>query len=393
MDRQKRLKGKIRTSIIGGFTVLGIGVLVWAIFFFKPKVGDNKNRLTVKFANVESIDVGTRVTYAGRPIGEVIQIDQIINARKKTTDSNGNPYSYQVVLALDSAIEVYSTDTIEIRTSGLLGEKSIAIIPQPINSQEPPKSVIGGAIYAQSGDPLASTLKTVSKAADEISQTMSQVTKILTQNEQAVQLAIENLNSTLQEASDLVFQANQLDILGTFNRAALDMSKFMNNANLMLDKVKDFNIIEKTDATIDNLAFITEKIADGKGTLGKLVNDPTLYLEAISTLDRVNQLIYDLNHYGLLFHRNRSWKQAQQARLEKVKTLKTPDAFTEQFQKEMSSINESLDKVNVMIEKADMGDEEIIDSNEFKKYFYNLLNEVNRLQNLIELYNQKITGP
>ena len=393
MDQHNKLPGRIRTMIIGAFAVLGIAVLVWAIFFFKPKVGDNKNRLMIRFSNIESIDIGTRVTYAGKPVGEVIEIEQIINAREKSTDESGNPFAYQVVVSLDSAVQVYDTDLIEIRTSGLLGEKSIAILPQHLKPGEAHQSVLDGVIYAQSADPLTSTLNTVTQASSKIAETMAKISTLIEKNSESVSQSIQSLNTIFEETSHLLYQANQLDILGSFNRAAIDISQLMKSTNQVITTIQDYKIIEKVDATVDNLAFITENIADGKGSLGKLINDPTLYLQAMSMLERVNQLIYDLNNYGLLFHRNRRWKQAQQERLEQLSHLKSPDAFTQAFQDEMSKINISLEKVSHMVEEADMGNEEIIDSNEFKQYFHHLLNEVNRLQNLIELYNQKMTGP
>lgn len=389
----KKLPGKIKTMIIGAFTVGGIAVVVWAIFFFKPSVGDNKNRLTIKFANIESIDIGTRVTYAGRPAGEVVAINQIVNARDKSPDDYGRPYSYEVIIALDSSIQVYNTDLIEIHTSGLLGEKSIAIVPQSFPPGTKPQSVVGGVIYAESSDPLAGTLKNVSEAAAEISKTMSNISSLLEENHEQIGSTIQNLNSTLEEATNLLYQANQIDLIGSFNRAAIDISKLMNNTNQLVDQIRTSNILEKVDTASTNLVYITEQIASGKGTLGKLVNDPTLYLDAVGLIDRISTLVYDLNHYGLLFHRNPRWKAHQRARIQAMDALKTPDAFQQAFKQEMSQINESLDKVSNMIEQAEMGDEEIIDSNEFKKYFYELLNEVSRLQNLIELYNQKVTDP
>ncbi len=392
MDK-KKLQGKVRTMIIGAFTVIGIAIIVWAIFFFKPSVGDNKQRLTVRFADVENIDIGTRVTYAGRPAGEVIAINQIINAREKSPDDFGLPYTYELILAIDSSVKVYSTDLIEIHTSGLLGEKSIAIVPQPFPPGEKPKSVIGSVIYAQSADPLVSTLKTVAEAASEVARTMSTISSILEENQDQINSTIQNLSTTLEEVTQLVYQANQLDIVGSFNRAAIDISKMMNNTNQLVDQIRSTNIVDKVDSAATNLVYITEQISDGKGTLGKLVNDPTLYLEAVGVMERVNELIYSLNNYGLLFHRNSRWKEAQKAKIQAMEALGSPDAFKQAFEKEMSQINQSLEKVSNMIDQADMGDEEIIDSNEFKKYFYELLNEVNRLQNLIELYNQKVTQP
>ncbi len=392
MDR-KKLPGKVKSMIIGGFTVCGIAVAVWSIFFFKPSVGDNKNQLTIRFANVESIDIGTRISYAGRPVGEVIEINQVLNAREENSDEYGRPFSYEVIAAVDSSVKVYSTDLIEIHTSGLLGEKSIAIIPQKIPEGQQPQNAIGGIIYAASADPLVGTLKNVSDAATEMARTMSKVSEVIEENQAVVNNSLNNLNSTIEEIHNLAYQANQLDVVGSFNRAAIDISKMANGANQMIEKVRASDLFEKVDSTASSLLYICQQIADGKGTLGKLINDPTLYLEAVGLIDRVSTLIYDLNHYGLLFHRNSRWKEAQRARNQDLDALDTPDAFKQAFQGEMQQINQSLDKVGDMIEKADAGDEEIIDSKEFKQYFYQLLNEVNRLQNLIELYNQKVTQP
>lgn len=393
MASNKKVPGSIKTMIIGGFTVFGILVVVWAIFFFKPSPGDNKNKMTINFANIEGIDVGTRVTYAGRPVGEVTEIEYIPRNTKKVLDSAGNPYSFAVTVKLDSKINVYTTDLIEIRTSGLLGEKSIAIIPQQPQPGVQEKSVLGGTIYATSEDPLSTTLKTVQNASEEIARTMSTVTEMLNQNSSLIHESIKNLNVTVQGVTKIVNQAEYLNLLGNINDAFISIGRFSNNANTLVNQAQQMRLLQKIDVTFENLADITENVANGKGTLGKLVYDPTLYLEALSVMDRVNQLVYDLNHYGLLFHRNRQWKEEQQKRIEEMANLKTPEAFTQAFERDMAQINQALNRVSQMVDQAEMGQEEVLDSNEFKKYFFDLLQQVNHLQNLIELYNQKMTGP
>ncbi len=379
--------------IVGAFTVTGIGLLVWSIFFFKPSAGDGKQRLTVKFANIENIDIGTRVTYAGKPCGEVIAINQIIESRENVLDDSGQPYSYSVVLALDSGIRVYNTDLIEIHTSGLLGEKSIAIIPQPFLPGEKPVSVIGHTIYARSADPLASTLKSVSKASDSIADTMTHLSEILEQNQKGVSSSVNNLNQSLEQIRGIVLQINQSDLVGTMQRAASGIADFTTQAGEMMKTMQGNGLLEKIGQAADRFNTVMGQLSEGKGTLGKLINDPTLYLEAVGMMERVNQLVYDLNHYGLLFHRNRQWKQKQAQRLAEVEALNSPDAFKKTFEEEMTRINQALDKVSELIEQADAGDEEIIDGKEFKKYFYDLLLEVYRLQNLIQLYNEKLNLP
>lgn len=390
MATSKKFQGHIKTMIIGGFTVFGIAILVWGIFFFKPSVGDNKNKVTVKFANIEGVDVGTRVTYAGKPVGEVTEITYIPRNGSRKLDTFGNPYAYEVTMKFDSSIHIYSSDLIEIRTLGLLGEKSIAIIPQDVKPGEEPQPINDGVVYANSEDPLTTTLKTVQVVSEQITTTMKDVSNILQQNQGLINQSMQSLSNTLEDVSEIVFEVRELDVIGNFNEAILNVCNLTDNANQMMNQAREMQLLEKMDDTLGNVSQITSNIASGKGTLGKLINDPTLYLKALSMIDRVNQLIYDLNHFGLLFHRNRAWKELQQQRLNQIEELKSPDAFTQAFEQEMAQIEDSLKRVSEMVDQAEMGQEEVLDSKAFKKYFFDLLQQVNQLQNLIDLYNQKL---
>jgi len=66
----------------------------------------------------------------------------------------GRIYFYQLVLKIDSRVKVYDTDEISIETSGLLGEKSIAITPKPAPKGITPTLITTQPIYAESVDPL-----------------------------------------------------------------------------------------------------------------------------------------------------------------------------------------------------------------------------------------------
>lgn len=393
MDPNKNRQGKIRSMIIGAFTVFGIAILVWAIFFFTPSVGDNKNKMTINFANIEGIDSGTRVTYAGKPVGEVVDIEYIPREDNHSVDSFGNPFTYAVTVKLDSSVHVYSTDLIVIKTSGLLGEKSIAIIPRVPSEGENPQSVLGGTIYANSEDPLSSTLKTVQEASEEITKVMATVSQILMQNQDLIHQSMQSLDKTLKNISSMIQYASQVDLIGNMNQSVINFGKMTQNLDQTLTQIKEMQVLEKVDATMDHLAVITENIAAGKGTLGKLVNDPTLYIRTLALIDRVNQLAYDLNHFGLLFHRNRLWKIEQSKRLEKMENLSTPTAFAEAFELDLDQVNEALDQVSKMVDQAEMGNEAILETKEFKRSFIELMHQVNRLQKLTELYNQKINKP
>ena len=126
----------MKNMLIGLFVIVACGLVVGIILFLEPSVGDGKQTLVVRFSNINGLSLGTRVMFAGKPVGEVIEIQQIPHARDQPTDELGQVYFYQLILKLDSSVRMYNTDEITVQTSGLLGEKSIAIIPR-----SPPKGV------------------------------------------------------------------------------------------------------------------------------------------------------------------------------------------------------------------------------------------------------------
>ena len=71
-----------KNMLIGIFVVAACFLIVSLILFLKPSVGDGKQTLYVRFSNINKINVGTRVMFAGKPVGEVVAIDEIYNARK-----------------------------------------------------------------------------------------------------------------------------------------------------------------------------------------------------------------------------------------------------------------------------------------------------------------------
>ena len=95
---------KTKNLAIGIFVLFAIFLVVYIIMFLKPSVGDMKQTLYVRFSNINKINVGTRVMFAGKAVGEVVAIREIYNAREQPTDSLNRVYFYELVLKIDSGI-------------------------------------------------------------------------------------------------------------------------------------------------------------------------------------------------------------------------------------------------------------------------------------------------
>ncbi len=112
-----------KNILIGLFVVAACAVGVFILLFLHPSVGNEGRTLRIRFANIDKVNVGTRVTFAGLPIGEVVEIHEIINPEDPREDHDGYVFPYELVLKVDTSVNVYNTDTIALRTSGLLGGK------------------------------------------------------------------------------------------------------------------------------------------------------------------------------------------------------------------------------------------------------------------------------
>ncbi|MBM3207506.1 MAG: MCE family protein, partial [Chlamydiae bacterium] len=145
-----------KNMLVGFFILAACALTVSIILFLKPSVGDGKKTYIVRFSNINKIGVGTQVLFAGKPVGEVVSVEEIYDARKQPNDSIGRVYYYQLKLKVDSSVSIYNTDDVAITTSGLLGEKSISITPKAPPKGVTPKLITTQPIYADSVDPLES---------------------------------------------------------------------------------------------------------------------------------------------------------------------------------------------------------------------------------------------
>ena len=159
---------RTRNLLIGLFVIVACSLVISIILFVKPSVGDEGKTLYVRFSNIGQIDVGTRVLYAGKPVGEVVAIERLNEGRNLPSDEEGRLYMFQLVLKVDSSVDVYNTDEIAVQTTGLLGEKSINIIPRPPKKGVTPVLITNEPIYADSVDPIENAFEELGALSTKI---------------------------------------------------------------------------------------------------------------------------------------------------------------------------------------------------------------------------------
>ena len=378
---------KLKNILIGLFVMVSALLTVSTIMFLDPKIGDGKKTLEVRFANISGIMIGTRVTFAGKPVGEVVAIRELPDARSNHPDDTGRVYFYQLSLKIDSNTHIYNSDDIAIRTTGLMGEKSIAVLPRNAPSGKPSFEITNEILTANSVDPLENTFNQIAKVSNKMEGSFNQLDHWFASNQ-------ENLSSSIQAFNHFLGTAEQSSLLLNENLAlvkeGLDGDQLLHKIASLADTVRTAGDIFNSDgaSALYNIQQITRDLARGEGTVGKLLNEDGFYLRLSSLLSKGETLMNDVNHYGLLFQYDKHWQRSRTKRANILKALDSPREFRGYFEGEVDTITTSLGRLNELLDLAGSDRSKIVESDPFKQQFRSLLLSVEGLADALKLYNE-----
>ena len=389
-----------KNMLIGIFVIAACFLIVSLVMFLKPSVGDNKQTIYVRFSNINKVNIGTRVMFAGKPVGEVVAIDEIYDARKMpSTDLLGRIYVYQLVLKIDSAVKLYDTDEVALQTSGLLGEKSIALNPKSPPKGVTPQLITTQPVYAESIDPIENAFVELSDLANDLQVTIKEVNRWLQKNGDDLGNAVRSFKGTMDEAKISMASINQLQLFPDIKASIQTFTTTFNEIQEAIELLNQGEVFANAGVVMNNLKkathsfdILTQNLVNGTGTLGKLIDGDDLYLRLTAVMSKCDTLMNDVNHYGILFHLNKSWQRQRSQKMAALNALETPQQFKNYFSNEVDDIQTAMSRISMLIDKADSSPKkELIFTNEqFQKEFAELLRQSDELSNHLRLYNQQL---
>jgi phospholipid/cholesterol/gamma-HCH transport system substrate-binding protein len=426
------MAASIKNILIGVFVITAIAIIVFMLLFLHPRVGDNAKTLRVRFTDIDKVNIGTRVTFAGHPVGEVVSIREIPTARTERLSVNGDVYVYELELKVDSSVDVFNTDEIMLRTSGLLGERNIEINPRPLTPGEKLKKVENEVLYAAQPASVEDTMKQIGELSKKFAQVLDDFHDVMGDIKQ--EAIVKKFGRSAQNILEITDALNQPEKLRQTLDNALTFSERINHSLTTLDDSLQ-NIYSLTDrahrswttldqtlnnfhdlsqranrswttvdqtlegfrTTANNVVAFTEKANDiinytqqGKGTLGQLFVGDDLYLRLKSILHKGEVVMNDINTYGLTFHLNKRWQRLQGQRLRLLERLSNPHAFAKYFNEEMDQISASLCRVSMVLNESDCYPQSLIYNPEFTQRFAELLRRVENMEETLKMYNEQV---
>ena len=245
---QKSLEVEIK---VGLFVLLGLALTMAAILVLgsADMLMSSKNKYSVHFDSVEGLIPGAKVVVGGIQIGTVDSAN---------FDNDKHDIKVELGVARSETDWIRNDSTAEITTQGVLGDKFITIMP---GSRDAPKLESGSEIPPRVGKDLTEFLS----KGDQL---MVSLNSIATALDRLVKGFEKN------NRSEIFF-----DGLAT---ASKNLASVTGNLNSQLEG-------GKIKAVAENLSAILQKINNGTGTLGALVNDIGLYDDLKSITGGANQ--------------------------------------------------------------------------------------------------------
>jgi phospholipid/cholesterol/gamma-HCH transport system substrate-binding protein len=300
---------------------------------------------------------------------------------------NGFIYIYELALRVDSGVNVFNTDEVSARTSGLLGEKSVAIIPRPPKTGEPLRLVNDEIIYATEGGTVEETLQEFKELSDKIEASLDGILDALTKLRE--KKFWENLGDASKNIKEITDSLNKPD---QWSETLANIHEVSKKVNKSWDKVDE--VIDKANLSMTDVNSITARIAVGEGSIGKIVARDDLYMRFISLTNKAETILNDVNHYGVLFHLDKGWQRLRARRLNLMQKLCTPQEFRNFFNDEIDQISTSLSRVAMVMEG--MGCQplqccgNLLQNIEFSKVYSELIRRVEAIEESVKMYNQQI---
>jgi phospholipid/cholesterol/gamma-HCH transport system substrate-binding protein len=286
-----------------------VALIVLGVFIIKIEdipVGERGERLmvTARFTSAAGLDRKAPVRIAGVRVGKV-EIVRLDGAEAV------------LELSLDPQVLLHEGASAQVSSMGMLGDRYVEIFPgDPSAPLLPPGSELAGATPPSFDD--------VMQVATEIGADVKEVTEALRgsiggdQGAQKIGEIVDNIRDLTASLKELI-AANQVNVNQTTENfrefsATLreELPKIADKMNLLADQLNEVvgenrdnvevsleNIREvsgRLRTTADNLNQITDKVASGEGTIGKLVNDDETVENLNETLDSIDNGVQTLQN-------------------------------------------------------------------------------------------------
>ncbi len=292
---------------VGAISIVSLTLLILGFNFLKgKKLWSDDTLITARYGNVQGLQNSNPVMINGMQVGSVFKINTDKNMRNILVDMN-----------ITKDINIPSNSVAVIKTNPLGGPSIEIILGSATNYLKNKDSIIteasAGLLADMLGkvDPVLNGVKKAVGSADSLLNNFNSVLNPASKNDIAATIANLNkvtasmlnsaaaLNSFLNSQTGTISKSlnNVSGITGNFADNNDKINSMMSNFDKTSNNVANLNLkktLDTLDVAINNLKTVIASFNNTDGTLGKLLNDPTLYKNLASTGNKLNLLLDDV---------------------------------------------------------------------------------------------------
>jgi phospholipid/cholesterol/gamma-HCH transport system substrate-binding protein len=270
--------------------ILFVGGMIWIT---ETRVGDRGYTFQAAFPTV-----------GGLAPGDPVQVGGVERGRVKAVDLREQ--DVLVTIWLPTSVKVRSDARVSVESLGLMGEKIVFITL----GQSPETVAAGNVVQGVYTPGTSETMAQLSSVLEDLGHIVENLDATLGTDSARV-----TLRRTLENADRLVAQAMALveetrpkvaSAVEDFGRSATEVRSLVTAKRAQVERTVDRvdsatihldSLVEDLSATASAMRRLTAKIEEGKGTLGMLAQDDSLYIDLRRTLDTVDTLLVDIRKH------------------------------------------------------------------------------------------------
>ena len=272
-------------AIVGGV------ILFYGLNFLKGiTVFSSDNSYTIAFHNISGLSTSSPIYADGYRVGVVKSIDYDYR----------NHDTILVHVDINKEFRIPKGSSAEI-VSDLLGniQVNLLLANNPRERIEPGEVIVGNLNDGAVGQ-MKDMIPTIQKMLPKLDSIMASINVLLA--DPAIAQSLHNVRTI---TSDLTVSTKQLNVLmTTLNHRVPGMlgkaNDILSNTQQLTNNLAQIDVtstMAKIDATLDGVQLFTQKLNNEQGTLGLLLNDPSLYNRINTTVLSADSLLANIKQH------------------------------------------------------------------------------------------------
>ena len=276
------MKAELKIGVVGIFSIL---LLIWGINFLKGNnIFGNSNEYYSIYENIDGLESSSPVRINGLTVGNVTEIYFHPN--------NSGDIIVQFTLnddirfPLNTVAKIYNSDIMGTKAVQLVyGSSNLFASPgELISSIDSVMTVITTVLDKDARESLSSSLRSLNRTFSTMEFAMVRLDSVIYKNDVRVTTILQNVESITTNLH------NNNDIIARTLKNFESISDSLAKSNVK-------NTINNLDKSLAEFDQILQKIENGEGTIGLLLNDKEMYNNLTSASKQLDLLIEDMKKH------------------------------------------------------------------------------------------------